>query len=271
MYYNYKNIKLHYDMIGEGKPVLLLHGLGCNMDMMKGCMEPVFFRKGQYKRIYVDLPGMGKSGAEKEFASADCILELLSAFVKDKVQEPFLLVGESYGGYLARGVVSEFLHEVDGIMLLCFVAIPQLEERTLPATDFKSADEDFLATLSKSDREEFCAYTVAVNEEVYQRYREEIKPGFEVADGSFIDKLRDNYAFSFDVYKKMKEAHFHKPALFLCGRQDICVGYHDQWNLLEDYPRATFGIIDVAGHNLQIEQPELFNALVLDWLKRVEN
>lgn len=74
-----------------------------------------------------------------------------------------------------------------------FVAIPQLEERTLPATDFKSADEDFLATLSKSDREEFY-YTVAVNESI-SRYREKLNKGFEVADGSFIDKLRDNYAF----------------------------------------------------------------------------
>ncbi|CAM02087.1 hypothetical protein SACE_2808 [Saccharopolyspora erythraea NRRL 2338] len=35
------------------------------------------------------------------------------------------------------------------------------------------------------------------------------------------------------------------------------------------YPRASFAVLDVAGHNLPIEQPELFGALVLEWLDRV--
>ena len=57
----------------------------------------------------------------------------------------------------------------------------------------------------------------------------------------------------------------------MVGRQDICVGYKDLWKLLEDYPRATFVVIDIAGHNLQIEQPEVFNSLVENFLKRVKN
>ena len=48
------------------------------------------------------------------------------------------------------------------------------------------------------------------------------------------------------------------------------VGYYDLYNLLEDYPRATFVILDTAGHNLQIEQEEVFNSLFLNWLERVE-
>jgi pimeloyl-ACP methyl ester carboxylesterase len=28
-------------------------------------------------------------------------------------------------------------------------------------------------------------------------------------------------------------------------------------------------VLDVAGHNLQIEQPEIFDALMLEWLGRV--
>ena len=33
-------------------------------------------------------------------------------------------------------------------------------------------------------------------------------------------------------------------------------------------PRG-FAVLDVAGHNLQFERPELFGALVRDWLDRV--
>lgn len=39
--------------------------------------------------------------------------------------------------------------------------------------------------------------------------------------------------------------------------------------LLPHYPRATFVVLDVAGHNLQIEQPTLFDALIMEWLDRV--
>ena len=50
---------------------------------------------------------------------------------------------------------------------------------------------------------------------------------------------------------------------------DDSVGYLDQFELLPHYPRASFAVLDVAGHNLQIEQPALFDALMLEWLDRV--
>lgn len=60
------------------------------------------------------------------------------------------------------------------------------------------------------------------------------------------------------------------PALLLAGRQDATVGYRDLGTILENYPRATFAVIDSAGHNLHIEQPDLFHALVGEWIHRVE-
>ena len=56
----------------------------------------------------------------------------------------------------------------------------------------------------------------------------------------------------------------------MVGRQDHVSGYREQWDVLENYPRATFVVLDRAGHRLQIEQPELFDALVDEWFDRVE-
>jgi pimeloyl-ACP methyl ester carboxylesterase len=39
--------------------------------------------------------------------------------------------------------------------------------------------------------------------------------------------------------------------------------------LLEHYPRATFAVLDRAGHALPHEQPELLHGLVTEWLDRV--
>ncbi|MFD1773764.1 alpha/beta fold hydrolase [Paenibacillus rhizophilus] len=44
----------------------------------------------------------------------------------------------------------------------------------------------------------------------------------------------------------------------------------DASNLFDKYTRTSFAVLDRAGHNLQIEQPGLFNALMHEWLDRVE-
>ena len=63
---------------------------------------------------------------------------------------------------------------------------------------------------------------------------------------------------------------FDKPALFLLGRQDADVGYKDAWKLLDNFPRATFAVLDRAGHFVSMEQERLFGHLVTEWLDRVE-
>lgn len=58
--------------------------------------------------------------------------------------------------------------------------------------------------------------------------------------------------------------------MILTGRQDSLVGYRDAWQLLENYPRGTFAVLDRAGHNVHNEQHQLFNALLGEWLDRVQ-
>lgn len=90
----------------------------------------------------------------------------------------------------------------------------------------------------------------------------------DLANGPFLEKLRQRADYSFDVDKLPQP--FAGPVVILLGRQDSSVGYQDAWHILENYPRASFAVLDRAGHNLQIEQPQLFNALVGEWLDRVQ-
>ena len=108
MFFTYQGNKLYYKVIGQGKPVLAIHGLGCSSELMEGCLEPIFEKYAGYKRIYLDLPGMGRSDANPAFASADAILEMLLNFIETVIGgHSFLLAGESYGGYLARGILAK--------------------------------------------------------------------------------------------------------------------------------------------------------------------
>ncbi len=74
--------------------------------------------------------------------------------------------------------------------------------------------------------------------------------------------------FSFDV--DTLPTPFDGPTLMLTARQDNLCGYRDAWDLLDNYPRATFAVLDRAGHFVNIEQDVLCQALMREWLDRVE-
>ena len=98
---------------------------------------------------------------------------------------------------------------------------------------------------------------------------DEVIQGLRLADGKFLTRLyNEGYAFTEDLDSSPKV--YSKPTLIALGRQDSSVGYRDAWSLIDLFPRGTFAVLDRAGHNLQIEQETLFNALVNEWLNRVE-
>ena len=96
------------------------------------------------------------------------------------------------------------------------------------------------------------------------------KQGEEQIDGiqAFWNRAFNFYQFAFDL--DASGNIFPKPTLVLLGKFDIEVGFGDALKAIENYPKATFAILAKAGHSLSWEQPELFSALVSDWLKRVE-
>lgn len=269
MNFHYQDIDLYYESIGEGKAILLLHGLGCDHHLMKECMEPVFKQVEGYRRIYVDLPGMGRSSANASTLSADHIVATLSSFIQHLCKkESFLIMGESYGGYLARGVLTSMRKKVDGICLLCPVIEPIHAKRHVPDTKLQWYDADFLSSLSQKERSDFCASMVIANKDTYARYQKDILPGVAHCDRNAIHQLEAHYRCTSDIDASLKAQPYNKPALFLCGRQDTCVGYQDALDLLDCFPRASFLLLDMAGHHLQVEQPALMEEAVRNWLTR---
>lgn len=285
MEFIYKDIKINYETKGEGQPILFIHGLACDMNLMKGCMEPLFRRrnlenKKPYKRVYIDLPGMGKSTANMGWASSDKVLEVILAFIKEKIKGKFLLCGESYGGYLSRAVLAKKSEDIEGLMLICPVAVPERKKRDLPQEKvvfdqeeperFKDYNLNELKEEEKNFRDDLHMYGVLLNSEILERFKNEVEVGLAIGNKEYISQLYKNYTISFDVDGELWQIKYSKPTLILCGRQDICVGYKDHLKLIESYPRSTFGLVDMAGHNLQIEQKEIFDSLMDNWLERIE-
>lgn len=262
------SVTLNFVEEGAGTPVLALHGWTPDHRLMLGCLEPVFARRTGYRRLYPDLPGMGKSPAPPSIASSDDVLDAIQDFVDDTIgNAPFLLVGESYGGYLARALIGSRAEQVLGLALICPVGTAlEQAERTVPNRQVLRPDPELLDSLDDRLAEEFAAISVVQSPETLLRFRDEILAGLDLADADAMARIRQRWQLTEDPEGGEL---FERPTLILTGRQDDSVGYLDQFALLPRYPRASFAVLDVAGHNLQIEQPELFDALMLEWLGRV--
>jgi pimeloyl-ACP methyl ester carboxylesterase len=143
--------------------------------------------------------------------------------------------------------------------------VPERTKRNLPEKIIIHEDLELQKTLSKQDLARLNTLVIQ-STEIWQREKNEIWLAVEKSDTQLLNFLQEKaYGFSFELEQSL----FNKPVTFLLGKFDTAVGYQDAFELLGKYPRAGFFIFDKSGHSLMVEQEELFNHLVSDWLKRV--
>lgn len=253
---------IDYEIIGSGKPVLIIHGWGISKITMKAAFEPVFAQLENYKRYYIDLPGMGDS-EHGEVKNSDDILELLHGFATDIIGEKFIIAGQSYAGLLTRGFVYKYPELLEKIILLVPCIIPGVRQGRVEPLTVVERDDEFLATLTRQQFDNFTMMNVVLTREVWERYNSSVQPALDIADWDFLNNVLEG-SFSFDPDDMAEPCRL--PTLIIAAKQDTEVGYKDQFDLMRIYPNSTYCAIERAGHNLQIEQPELFENTVRTWL-----
>lgn len=260
-------ITVHYEVFGEGRPILMLHGLGDDHTATIYEMERHFTNREGWKRIYLDMPGHGKTSGADWITGTDQVLEVVEDFIDRVIPgERFVVAGTSYGAYIARGLVYRRGPQMDGLLLCVPAIIPDRTKRTVPSRTIFLKDQAIMDTV-KSEKMAWVEEIVVVQNQAVLDYARACQTGESVADEKFLEKIWPQ-SFSFDVDKLLQL--FPAPTLFILGRQDVVVGYRQAWNVLENYPRATFAVLDRAGHLAWGEQSGLCSALVKEWLDRVE-
>ncbi|TMD69519.1 MAG: alpha/beta hydrolase, partial [Chloroflexi bacterium] len=101
------DLAIFYETYGTGRPIVMLPGRPSDHHIMERFMEPLFTQRDGWLRIYPDLPGTGLTPSVDRLATHDQMLDVVLAFIDTVIPgQRFVLAGLSYGGYLARGVVS---------------------------------------------------------------------------------------------------------------------------------------------------------------------
>lgn len=252
-----KQAAVHYVEHGAGVPLVALHGAGVDHREIEAAVEAIVPRAGN-RRIYPDLPGMGHSTSDGLTSNND-VVDLLGEFIERIARGPALLLGHSYGAYLARGVAGQRPASVLGLALVC----PLAERATdVPTPTVVRQDHDAYDDLEPEHRPGFEEYFVVRTRTTARRYRDHVVPGTALVDEPALGRIFSGWAVD------VGETTFSPPTLIVAARQDSTVGYTDAMNLLDRYPQASLAVIEGAGHALLHEHPDLIAALVHDWLDR---
>ena len=268
MKFAFEDAELFYETHGAGRPIVLLPGQPSNHISLARSIEPVFAQRAGWQRIYLDLPGTGQSTGGERLATVEQTLDALLAFIDAVIPgQRFTLAGLSYGGYLARGIIHRRAASVDGL-LLCVPLIKADETQAqLPPRTPILESPALLAQLPPNQKGIAEALVVAQTPPVIAATRQMLTDETSIADHAFLGRMEAAGGFSFDV--DALPTPFEAPTLILTGRQDNVCGYRDAWELLANYPRATFVTLDRAGHLATFEQEALCHALIGEWLDRV--
>ncbi len=263
-------LPVYYEIRGTGRPILMIHGFSPDHRLMLGCMEPVFEKRTGWRRIYFDLPGMGQTPGPDWISASDQMLDVVRWFVDQVLPlEHYCVVGESYGGYLAQGLAARTPDRIEGMFLLCSLVHADPTRRRTPKHIVLEREPGLIERLTPAERAEFEPIGVIQTSTTWEKMKRDVLPGLAAKSQPFLDRLwATGYPFADEA--ALERTVYEKPVLIVAGRQDSIVGYEDSLDLTSRYPHATCAVLDRAGHNAQIEQPELFETLAADWLARVE-
>jgi len=258
------DIVIYYETYGTGRPIVMLPGMPSDHRVMARFMEPLFTQRDGWLRLYPDLPGTGRTPGVDRLATHDQVLNAVLAFIDTVIPgQRFVLAGLSYGGYLARGVVYRRAASIDGVLLCAPQVKADPAQAHLPPRTTLVEDPTLVAKLAPG-----IANLVVVQSPTVVEAVREVLAEVQIADHTFLARLEAAGPYSFDV--DALPSPFSGPTLMLTARQDHLCGYRDAWDLLDNYPRATFAVLDRAGHFVNIEQDALCQALMREWLDRVE-
>jgi len=253
---------------GSGRRVLILHGGKLDHRHMVDAVEPVFAGRDDWRRTYIDLPGCGESAGHSTVSSQDDILAEVARFMEtNDGGEKWTILGESRGSYIAQGLAYTLPEKIDGLGLIVPGGFPGDDQPLLPAKRALVAAPEMIAGLEPSVRAR-ADFLVVQTSDIVAKIRDLKVPAADLHDPALEARVQEQFLFSF--HEKMLTSRYDGPTLILSGRQDSISGYADAVRMLESYPRATFALLDCAGHSLSWERPDVFRSLMRDWLARLE-
>ena len=120
MIFNHNNIPIHYQVVGKGPAVVLLHGF-LESSSMWDRLIPLLAEKNTV--VTIDLPGHGLSGCIDEIHTMELLAETVHKVIDNLNLGRISIMGHSMGGYVALAFIELYGSIVDTLVLVNSTAL----------------------------------------------------------------------------------------------------------------------------------------------------
>jgi glycerol-3-phosphate dehydrogenase len=276
---------IHFaDFGGEGRPMVLVHGLGGACENWLAVGGPL----AAHARVLApDLPGFGRTPPAGREITMAASRRSLHSFLRAAVGEPAILVGNSMGGLIAMMQAAREPASVAGLVLVApaqprvrgarielavqalfaLYAIPGLARWFLRTRAARLGPEGLVAELLRL----LCTDGSRVPEAVRSAHVALVRARIETmpwANAAFLSATRSMLAQILRPrrYYGMVEG-IVAPTLLIQGRDDRLVPLAASEALVRRKPEWTLETLDDIGHVPQLESPARFVDAAVRWLR----
>lgn len=244
-----KEGKFTYMELGEGTPIVIMHGLMGGLSNFEGVSN--FFPEKGYKVLIPELPLYTMSLLKtnvKNFAS------YVSEFIDQLGLEKVILLGNSLGGHI--GLLCTKLYP-EKIQALVITGSSGLYESAMGETYPKRGDYEYIKKKAENVFYDPAIATKEIVDEVYATVndRNKLIRTLSIAKSA----IRHNMAKDLP--------HMHNPTCIIWGKNDTVTPPEVATEFDELLPDSNLYWIDNCGHAAMMEHPDEFNRLLYSWLQ----
>jgi pimeloyl-ACP methyl ester carboxylesterase len=231
-----RGIPVHYQVAGEGEPLVLVHGLSGSSQWWAKNVGPL----AEHFRVYiVDLVGFGASKGDHPF-----ILDEASRFLVEWMDEVGIervnLIGHSMGGFISADLAADHPQRVERLVLVDAAGLPfdpnVLKHAYGLTRAVRYMPPDFLPVL--------------------------VRDVWRAGPKTMVSAMRQ--ILSSNLQDKLSQVEV--PTLVVWGEFDTVISVEVGQELSKALSIGEFVVLKGAGHNPMWDRAEAFNDLVLNFL-----
>nr|WP_185245264.1 alpha/beta fold hydrolase [Citrifermentans bremense] len=257
------DINLAFDDLGSGPAVLLIHGFPLNRQMWQPQLKPL--ADAGYRVIAPDLRGFGASDAPATGYSMDRFADDLVSLLDALDIEQAVVGGMSMGGYILMNLLERHPDRVRAAAFIATRSNADDEATRLRRSEMAAQAERLGANpITKIFAELLFADATSVSRpeliaQVTAWMRGTCPHG--LAGGLLAMRDRKEYTPLL--------ASFRKPSLVIAGAEDRAAPLEVARVLIDALPSCRSRIIEKAGHMVNMEQPEIFNKTLIEFINSI--
>ena len=252
--------KVHYEIYGEGKPLLVLNGL-----MMSTNSWKIFVNSWskENKLILIDMLDQGQSVrmVGKKYTQ-QLQADMLKSFLDEIGVEKTSILGISYGGEVAIQFSLKYAKYVDRLVLA------DVGARTNPLLRDFGYSWNEMASSGNGRGYYFTTIPLIYSQKFYEKNYEWMRKREQTLIPYFSDKsVLEQYIRLVDSAENYNELdNVHKiscPTLLISAMDDALIPTSEQQLLKDRIPDSHLVLLPNCGHASMYEQPTLFSSLVV--------